>query len=287
MTTRRDFVWVIRQLITRYFSEGVSQASAELSYFLLFSFCPIVMFVTSVFAQIDVSEQTISTFTQLLPESVQAVIEGYMEYLTAQPSISPMMIGTALTIYFLSRAVRSLMRTVNAIYRVRTRRGTVYQVILSVAFTCGFLLSIIGTLALVVFGRTAFRVLRQWFPVPELVTSAFESAALPLAISMMFLFVLLVNRLVPNIRLTCRQVLPGALFSFVSWITISVAFSFYVDNIARYSLLYGSLGAIIVLMLWLYLTSVTLLLGPVLNHILLLRGVDRNNRTPKPLITET
>lgn len=53
---------------------------------------------------------------------------------------------------------------------------------------------------------------------------------------------------------------------------VSLVFSFYVDNIARYSLLYGSLGAIIVLMLWLYITCITLLLGPMLNHILLLRG---------------
>ena len=76
----------------------------------------------------------------------------------------------------------------------------------------------------------------------------------------------------PNLRLTFRQVLPGALFSFGSWVLVSLVFSFYVDNIARYSLLYGSLGAIIVLMLWLYITCITLLLGPMLNHILLLRG---------------
>lgn len=161
MTTRRGAVWVLRQLVTRYFSEGVPQAAAELAYFLLFSFCPILMFLTSVLARIDLSDQTIGTFTQFLPESVRSIIEGYIDYLAAQPRISPMMIGTILTIYFLSRAVRSLMRTVNQIYRVRKRADTGYQVLLSLAFTCGFLLSIIGTLALVVFGRTAFRVIRQ------------------------------------------------------------------------------------------------------------------------------
>ena len=164
------------------------------------------------------------------------------------------------------------MRKVNEIYGVHRRVGTLYQVVMSLVFTCGFLLSIIGTLALVVFGRTAFRVLRHWFPVPAMVTNALESASMPLAVCIIFLFVLLVNRLVPNLRLTFRQVLPGALFSFGSWVLVSLVFSFYVDNIARYSLLYGSLGAIIVLMLWLYITCITLLLGPMLNHILLLRG---------------
>ena len=282
MAAKRGFIWVLRQFITRYFSEGVPQASAELSYFLLFSFCPILMFVTSVLARINLSDESISTFTQFLPASVQSVIHGYMDYLATQPTISPMMIGTVLTIYFLSRAVRSLMRTINEIYRVRGRTGTLYQVILSVAFTCGFLLTIIGTLALVVFGRTALRVLRQWFPISEVIMRAFASASLPLAMGIVFLFVLLVNRLMPNLKLSCRQVLPGACFSFVSWIVISVAFSFYVDNIARYSLLYGSLGTIIVLMLWLYMTSTTLLLGPVLNHILLMRKMDHNHRSSNP-----
>lgn len=272
MTKKRNAVWVLRQFIGRYFSEGVPQAAAELSYFLLFSFCPILMFTTAVLARINLSERAINALIRFLPESVQAMIHGYIEYLASQPRLSPLILGTALTIYFLSRAVRSLMRTVNNIYGVHRRRGTVYQFLMSFAFTGGFLLAIIGTLALVVFGRTAFRVVRQWFPVPDVVTNAVQSASMPLAVSIVFLFVLLVNRLVPNLKLTFRQVLPGSLFSFGSWVIISLGFSFYVDRIARYSLLYGSLGTIIVLMLWLYLTSITLLLGPVLNHILLVRS---------------
>lgn len=265
-------MWVLRQMVSRYFSEGIPQAAAELSYFLLFSFCPILMFTTAVLARINLSEYAVDAFVRFLPESIQAMVHGYIEYLAAQPHLSPLILGTIMTIYFLSRAVRSLMRKVNEIYGVHRRTGTLYQVVMSLVFTCGFLLAIIGTLALVVFGRTAFRVLRQWFPVPAMVTNVLENISMPLAVCIIFLFVLLVNRLVPNFRLTFRQALPGALFSFGSWVLVSLFFSFYVDHIARYSLIYGSLGTIIVLMLWLYITCITLLLGPMLNHILLLRS---------------
>lgn len=281
MTTHGGLFGLLRQLISRYFRDGIPQAAAELSYFLLFSFCPILMFLTSVLAQIELSDQAIYTFTQFLPQSVQAMIQSYIDYISAQPSLRPMLVGTALTIYFLSRAVRSLMRSVNEIYRVHGRRGPAYQIIMSLVFTGGFLLAIIGTLGLVVFGRTAFRVLRQWFPVPVVLTNALESISVPVAMGIVFLFVLLVNKLLPNMRLRWRQALPGALLSFGSWAAISVAFSFYVDNIARYSLLYGSLGAIIILMLWLYMTSITLLLGPMLNHTLLVRRMDRNRKREK------
>lgn len=270
--------WIIQQMFRRYFREGVPQTAAELSYFLLFSFCPILMFLTSVLARISLSDQSIYTLTQFLPLSVQAMIRNYISYVSTLPSIRPMFAGTVLTIYFFSRAVRSLMRAVNQIYRVHGRQGMLYQIVMSLVFTCGFLLAIIGTLALVVFGRTALRVLREWFPVPAVVTNSIESASMPVAIGIVFLFVLLVNKLLPNVRLRWRHALPGALLSFGSWLGISILFSFYVDHIARYSLLYGSLGTIIILMLWIYMTCITLLLGPILNHTLMIRRMDRNRK---------
>ena len=283
MEKKRNILWVLRHLAVLYFTENIPQAAAELSYFLLFSFCPILMFITAGFSLLNLSKDEIEMVTRFLPISVQSIIRSYMTYLAWQPRISPMLIGTVLTIYFLSRAVRSLMHKVNEIYHVRERKGMVYQVVLSLVFTCGFLLSIIGTLALVVFGRTAFRMIRKWLPVPDVVTNVVESAAMPVAMCIIFLFILLVNKLLPNIRLSWRQVLPGAALSFCSWILISVCFSFYVDNIARYSLLYGSLGAIIVLMLWLYMTCITLLMGPVLNRILLLRSAEKRKKKAEGL----
>ena len=86
---------------------------------------------------------------------------------------------------------------------------------------------------------------------------------------------MLFNRIVPNLHLGFREVWPGALFSLVAWVLVSWCFSFYVDNMARYSVLYGSLAAIIVLMLWLYIVSMILLMGPQLNHTLVVMRLYR------------
>lgn len=262
---------IIRNMIKRYFKLGISQSAAELSYFLLFSFCPILMFLTAVLAQINLSEQTIYTFTQLLPESIQNMIQGYIDYISSQPSIRPMLAGTLLTIYFLSRAVRSMIYTINQIYGIEEHRGVKYRWIMSFVFTSGFLLSILGTLSLVIFSRMFLNFIREWIPIPYDIINSLESTSMPIAITIIFIFVLLVNKLMPSMKLTIKQILPGSIFSFVSWLIISEAFSFYVNRIAKYSLLYGSLGAIIVLMVWLYMTSITLLLGPVLNQLLISR----------------
>ena len=73
----------------------------------------------------------------------------------------------------------------------------------------------------------------------------------------------------PNTRLRIREVVPGAFAAMISWVIISLGFSFYVDNMARYSMLYGSLGALMILTLWLYLTGVVLIMGGELNHVLI------------------
>ena len=94
-------------------------------------------------------------------------------------------------------------------------------------------------------------------------------------IAFIFVFLMLFNRVVPNLHLKFREVWPGALFSLLAWIFVSWAFSFYVDNLAQYSVLYGSLGTIIVLMLWLYIVSMILLMGPQLNHTLVVMRLYR------------
>ena len=229
------------------------------------------MFLTSLLAQIHLSEDSINAFLQFLPLELQQMIEGYIAYIRSMPTVQPMLIGTVLTLYFLSRAVRSMMGTLNDIYRVHRRQSPVYRGLVSVAMSAGFLLAIFGCMLLMVCGRTIFRLMRTKFPVPLVVTDAVESASYPIAIAFLFLFVLTVNKVVPNARLRWRDAVPGAGFSLAMWLLVSYPFSYYVDNMARYSLLYGSLGAIIILMIWLYLTSITLILGAVLNHILLLR----------------
>ncbi len=266
---------IVKTLIQRYFSDGISQSAAELSYFLLFTFCPLLMFLTAVLAQVPLPETSVAILSEFLPLDVQEVIIGYMEYIRSMPSLQPMMAGTIMTLYFLSRAVRSLMCTMNAIYRVPRRTGTLRRGILSLMLSAGFLLAIFSSILLMICGRTIFRLIHTWFPLFSIVADSIERASYPMTAAFLFLFVLVINRVVPNIKLRWRDAAPGAALSVAAWLFLSYVFSFYVDNMANYSLLYGSLGAIIALMLWLYLSSIILLLGAILNHIFLTHRQER------------
>lgn len=270
MSFRRKASFFIRQLTLRYFSDNINQSAAELSYFLLFSVFPLVIFLNSLLSAFHVSVAGLSPILELMPETLRLLLTQYFEYVASIPAASPMIIGSAMTLYFLSRVIRSLMRTVNRIFRVEVKRGPVREFALSVLFAVGFLASLIGCLVVLVIGRALLWRLPQWLPflTNELVTSIHETGY-PLMIAFLFLYLLLFHRVVPNVRLKWREAAPGALFSLSAWLLISLIFSFYVDHLGNYSVLYGSLGAIIVLMLWLYLSSVVMLLGALVNHILL------------------
>ena len=275
MNGQNRMFYLVKRMIYRCFSDGIPQAAAELSYFLLFSMFPLLMFVNSILAQLDITLEGITPVLEMLPKSLQRLITGYLAQLSGPPSFSPMLIGIGLTLYFLSRAVRSMMRTVNDIYHVEVTRGMVKDVLISLGITAGFLISVVCSFVLVVAGRTLLRLLPQAFPIPQAALDVTHDASFLVMIAFIFAFLMLFNRIVPNLHLKFREVWPGALFSLVAWILVSWAFSFYVDNMARYSVLYGSLGTIIVLMLWLYIVSMLLLMGPQLNHTLVVMRLYR------------
>lgn len=267
---------VLVQLIERYFKDGVSHAAAELAFFLLFSIFPLLMVLNSLLGMANFSEVTILDATRFLPDDVQNIVLGYLSYLGSKDSIQPLMVGSALTLYFLSRAVRSIIYSMRRIYRNEPQRGPIGTIIISLILTGGLLLLIGMSTLLIVVGQRFLEIITRWFPMLEAGATRLHYLSYPVAIVIALGFLMVLYSLVPPVHIRWRDALPGAGVSLVGWVVLTRCFAYYVDNMGRYSILYGSIGAIIVLMLWLYLTSTTLILGGVLNHVL---DEERHHRT--------
>ena len=135
MNGQNRWLYLIKRMIYRFFDDGIPQSAAELSYFLLFSMFPLLMFVNSILARFDLFIEGIKPVLEMLPKSLQQLINSYLQQLSGTPSFSPMIVGLGLTLYFLSRAVRSMMRTVNDIYHIEVSRGKVLDVLISFGLT--------------------------------------------------------------------------------------------------------------------------------------------------------
>ena len=119
------------------------------------------------------------------------------------------------------------------------------------------------SILLIVVGQRFLEIITRWFPMLEAGATRLHYLSYPVAIVIALGFLIVLYSLVPPVHIRWRDALPGAGVSLVGWVVLTRCFAYYVDNMGRYSILYGSIGAIIVLMLWLYLTSTTLILGGV------------------------
>ena len=268
MSKKDQGLFVAARMLGHALRDGISRSAAELAFYLLFSLFPIIMVLNSLLALIRIPREDLLEVTAVLPEAVQEIILGYMDYLGASPAVQPLLFGSALTLYFLSRAVRSMMHTFGDIYGCRRKNQSIRRVLSSLLMTGFSLVMLASSLVLIVAGQKLFFLLGSWFPGIAEILPHLSRIGILIALGLLLIFLILCYRLLPGVPMRWRDALPGAVTSLACWFVLTRCFSYYVDNMANYSLLYGSIGAVIILMLWLNLTALTLILGAEFNYVL-------------------
>ena len=145
-------------------------------------------------------------------------------------------------------------------------------------YTVFLLVTIALTLALATVGRAALEFAGRFFVVPEAFIELWTDLRFLVLGGVMFAAVGLLYAAAQDSRQPVRNIVPGVLAALVGWMVVSAAFSFYVENFANYSVIYGTLGTVIVLMMWLNLTALMLIMGAEINGVLI---SIRGRRTPK------
>ena len=278
MSKKDKLFFILIRMVSHFIQDGISRSAAELTFYLLFSLFPLIMVLNSLLAVIRIPADTILQIAALFPAAVRELLLNYMKYLQQTPALRPLVLGSVLSLYFLSRAVRSMMHTFGDLYGRPTRKSVVRSILISLLMTLLCLLMLASSLILIVLSRRLIEWLLRWFPQTENLLPMWTGVGTAFAAASLLLFLLLCYRLLPCVRMRWRDAWPGAVTSLGIWLLLTRGFAFYVDHMASYSLLYGSIGAVIVLMIWLDLSSVTLIMGAVLNHILQIELKEEANR---------
>ncbi|MDO4286518.1 MAG: YihY/virulence factor BrkB family protein [Eubacteriales bacterium] len=262
-------------MVRSYFTDGIPKASAELSYYLLFSIFPLLLVVSTLMSAMQVSQVTLLKILSLLPGDIQRIISPiitrYLGNVTPFVFIWRIFSFSILGIYFMSRTISSLVHTVNRIYNIPNRRGGIGQLIFEVLMAAGLIFAIVFSFVLWILGRSIRNFIARYMELPGQLQWIWSYGRFIIAIGLMFLFILILCYLCPNCIMRLKEALPGAIFTIIAWVICTVLFSFYTTNISQYDALYGSISAIMILMLWMYLTGIILILGFELNLILMKR----------------
>lgn len=263
-------LWRIgEEMTTSCIAHDVGKSAAALAYYLVFSFFPLLIFLSTLVGFLDLEPLTLGPGLQsLIPAQVVELINVYLTHVTELRSGNLLAASLLAALWLPMRAVDSLMKAVNAAYQVDNPRPTLRHQAVVALFTLFLMAVMILTLLLVLAGRRALTFLARYLPAIGPFIGLWNSLRFPLMGAAFFLALGVLYWIAPGVHGPHRRVLPGALAALVSWLVFSAGFSFYVENIANYSMLYGALGGVVVLLLWLYATGMVLVLGAELNHAL-------------------
>ena len=258
-----------RELLRRYFDHRVGHNSAALTYYLIFALFPLLSFLSNlvgVFA-LDI-ESFLREFATLIPSEVLDILLRYLDHVGENSSRTLMTFSLVFSVYFPFRAANALLFSVRKAYGIAKPENFLLYQLRVLVFTVSLLVTVPVSLVLATVGEKALELLSSFVYVSDRFIEVWNSLRFVLMAGIVF-FALAVLYALAQGRRSLRSIWPGVLLALSSWVGVSMLFSLYVENLGRYSLLYGTLGAIIVLLLWLYLTATLLIMGAEFNSVLL------------------
>lgn len=268
-------------MFQRYLRHDVAIQSAALAFYLLFMLFPFLIFISALLGllKLDVAAILLA-LGEIMPREIVDFVAVYLRYVAANPSPRLMLFGLFFSIYFPMRATNSLMRSVRTAYHLGPPQNLFVHILKTLLYTVLLIAAIACTLTLMTVGDRLLDYAVEMFYFPAFLAELwvrlrFPAAAVTGYFALFFLYALAQDR-----RQPWRNIWPGTAAALAAWLGISWLYSFYVENIAQYSLLYGSIGTAIVLLIWLNLSSVVLIMGAELNGTIMSLRKDRQGALP-------
>ncbi len=254
-----------------YFEHNVAQNAASLAYNLLFAIFPLLIFFSNLLGMLNLNVYAVTNaIGQVMPKEVVGIIENYLEYISGTSSQIFLWFALIFSIWFPMRAAKGIMNSVRQAYGLGNPSNIYLYAFRQLIYTVILLFVVVLTLLLSVVGERFLTYLNSLIPEKNLRMSEyllgawqylrFIPAALLMCVAIGALYAFSMDK-----REKIKSVLPGILFALVLWMVASIGFSFYVEKFASYTIIYGTLGAMMVLMIWLYLSAIILILGAELN----------------------
>lgn len=257
-------------MVRRYLRHNVGIQSAALAFYLLFMIFPFLIFISALLGllQLNVAE-ILRALEQFLPNDIVRMLRIYLTHVAANPSQKLMIFGLVFSVYFPMRATNSLMRSVRTAYHLGPPRQAFVHWLKVLLYTVLLIVTIALTLTLMTVGDHALAFATEHLFLPHFVADLWTRLRFPVAGLMGWFALFLLYALAQDERQELRNLWPGAMAALCGWLALSWLYAFYVDHIASYSTLYGSIGTVIVLLVWLNLSAMALIMGAEFNGTLM------------------
>ncbi|ALC92978.1 ribonuclease [Bacillus sp. FJAT-18017] len=257
---------IFKQLLHRIKEDDLPGLSAQLAYYFLLSLFPLLIFLLTLMPYLPIPQRDIlGAIQDFAPPEAFALIEKNLTSIMENRSGGLLSLGVIGTIWSASNGINALVRAFNTAYNVDETRSFIVARGMSILFTFGMVFVFIIALVLPVFGKEIGEFLFSFLGLDGAFIVIWNLLRWALTPLILFGIFTILYWVAPNLKMKCKSAIPGAIFATVGWIITSLGFSFYVSNFGNYTSTYGSIGGMIILMIWLYLSAFIILLGGEIN----------------------
>jgi len=269
-----DPVAVLVKAFRNFTSHDMSTYAAGLAYHVLFAIFPFIIFLIALFSFFELSdffEWLRSQARAFLPPPAMDQVNRVINEMQL-PQKGLLSLGAATALWLASQGIRAIISALNVAYDARETRPAWKLYPLSILYTAGAAAVLILAAGLLIVGPQAMQWLAQKVGLESLFVTLWTWVRLPAALLLVSLTVALIYYVAPDvppgIPHKFKLITPGSVLAVVIWAASSAGFSYYVQNFGNYSVTYGSIGAVIVLLLYLDLSAAALLYGAEVNAII-------------------
>ena len=262
------------ELYDRIFEAELFARSAQVAFYFSFSLFPLLFFLVSLFGLVlestnSLQREMFSYLSQIMPRSAFALVQKTVQEIVENSSTGKLTLGLAITLWSASAGVDSIRSALNAIYKLRESRSWWRTKLQSLVLTLLFILLLAIVLAIVFYGWQIVQISLAFLGFE--ITSPWVLVSiqwLSIVLVMLFAFEILYNVIPDYKRFQWEWINPGSFIAIGLWLITTSAFRLYLSYFNSYNKTYGSLGAVIILMLWLYITAVVIVFGGAINAVL-------------------
>lgn len=245
--------------------DHVGAYAAQSAYFIMLSFIPFIILLLTLIQYTTLTRADIYGAAQVIfPDSMNGFVIDIINEVYSKTAVT-VSLSAITAAWSAGKGFLALMRGMNSVYDVEEQRNYIILRFRSAIYTIVFVVSIILSLVVLVFGNSIHRAAVVHMPFLAVITGMILKLKDVVAIAFFTLVFMLLYKFVPNRKARLLSQAPGAVFSSVCWYLFSIGFSLYVTYTPGLSNMYGSLTTIILVMLWLYFCMYIILLGAEIN----------------------
>ncbi len=247
--------------------------AAEMGFMLVIGIFPFMLFLMSIFGWMgnkSLMEPVLLFLAKFMPEQAMNLIMTVLSevMIFSQGGIMAI-IGFVATTFLSMNAMAVVLKGLNRAYKVKETRNLIYTRILSLMMILVDVMVLFLSINLIIFGKIIIGFLYNHGYISETVALVIMIGRWLIAFAALFLMAFLSYYILPDLKgnesFKRKSAIPGSFFFVIFWLVASWGFSIYVNNLRTYNMVYGTIGAFAVLMIWLYYTSILILIGGELN----------------------